>query len=816
MNRYLPKFAPIVNLLNPKSLKTRLTAAVVLSLAWNTAYSQFSAPAGKVKAVERGRYISRKAFQVQKNDSVVIAGDSSLTGKQLVPYTRQIGKTGYSSYVVKEPVPDIISAGNTPPARSSRLTVHGNILYSVDYRSYIDTPYAEQDVYYHTLQTYWDVVYKNQLPFRVYLTNRFSNSAFTRRFTDVSMNWNTSDFNSKLRQVIQRYPRPSFLADSLKLLEETLERKRYEKLHLQNWLQSAATVQRLVEIEERQLHPERYTMLKDTLPDFAAPDFSIPSRPRMPGTKELPSYLAKLKKQPSGEKPDVSPIPSRTEDSAFLAAYNSNKQKADSLQQQLQRMEQAVRTGQRQLMALRSLQSKGLEQLKTREDLEAEVRQRQIPDSALPAGYRFLWAIKSFGIGRTVVDYSELSAKNVSINGFRMEYNPDWYFAVAAGTIDYRFRDFIVKNATAPPQHLYMIRAGRGAKNGNNVILTWYTGKKQLYNSSGNSQTIQPDYHLMGFTLEGNYKPGDNTLLTAEIAKSSLPYYQGTDKNLLSAAVRFNEHSNEAYSLKGRTEIPATGTKIQAFYKHYGANFQSFSLITTGIRQKAWMIKADQPFFRRKLLVSASLKENDYTGPATTASYQSNIVFKSIQATLRVPRWPVLMLGYYPSAQLTKLDNGEFTENLFYTLVGNLSHYYKVNDLNMTSSALFTRFYNKQADSGFIYSNTTNWQFSQSLFYNRLTCQSTAALSLSRDYNLYTVDNEVQYALLEWLRAGAGIKYNRQTNFDISQTGYKGSVTVSISKLGQLQLMIDKGYIPGANRRLVENNTGRFSFFRIF
>jgi hypothetical protein len=322
----------------------------------------------------------------------------------------------------------------------------------------------------------------------------------------------------------------------------------------------------------------------------------------------------------------------------------------------------------------------------------------------------------------------------------------------------------------------------------------------------------------MGFTVEGNYKLNDAVYVTAEVAKSSLPYYNkvGTDKGLLAGTLSFSDRSNEAYSLKLQSFIKRTGTKLTGFYKHYGANFQSFSLITTGVQQRSWMLKADQFFFQKKLSVMASIKENEYTNPFSTLSYQSNTVFKSIQTTLRMPKWPVFSLGYYPSSQLTKLSDNNYTENMFYSLVANMSYYYRYRGVNMSSTAIYTRFYNQQTDTAFIYFNTSNLLYNHAVFYKKLTYQATASVALNADYNLYTIDNDAQYALLDWLSLGAGIKYNQQTNYNIRQVGYKGTAIVKIKKLGEFQFMLDNGFIPGANRRLVENKTGRFSFFKLF
>lgn len=783
-------------------------------------YGQEKNPGGKVVAVQRPYYLPAPSSVVIYPDTTVrSAKDSGRSQQMLLPYTRQQGRSGFASFIQAPGKQGIETSRETITGKHKEedWNIHGNILYNVDYRSYIDTPYVEKDIYYHTVQTYFDLTYKNILPVRVFLTSRFSNSVFTRRYNDVSLQYSAADYQNRIKQRIKSYQVPDVALDSLNYWQKLLDMKRLELGSLKGWARSTAVQQKLVEARERALYPgtPQPPGMPDTSLDLSLLRSQLAGRIALsgPDKDKVPSYLMGVFSYP--EK-DTAGLPKA--DTGFVKKYESEKKRIDSLQQQLSELEKKYNTLRERVAALKNRKNSGIDQAGSVQELERERKANQVPDSALPAGYKTLWAIKSIGVGRTMVSYSELSAKNVSINGFQLEYNPSYYVAVAAGTIDYRFRDLIVRNGTAPGQHLYLARVGTGQKNGNNIIATWYTGKKQLYNSSGTATVIQPDYRLMGFTIEGNYRLTPTTYVTAEVAKSSLPYYNqpGTNKNLLAAATRFNEHSNEAYSLKVQTLLNPTSTRITAFYKKYGANFQSFSLVTTGMEQQAWMVKADQPLFRKKLLLMASLKENDYSSPAANAAYQSNIVFKSVQATLRIPKWPVLSVGYFPSAQLVKLSDDSYTENTFYSLVANMNYYYKMNGVNMSSTAMYTRFFNKQADSAFIYSNTTNLLLDHSVFFNRLTWQSTASAAFSSDYNLYTASNEAQYALLQWLSIGAGLKYNLQTSYNLEQLGYNGNVIIKIRKLGEIQLMAEKGYIPGGNRQLVENNTGRFSFFRTF
>ncbi|RXK86146.1 hypothetical protein [Filimonas effusa] len=729
--------------------------------------------------------------------AIHVSADTALTVYDTVPYylpalvkERNLSKALMHLFLL----PNIESIGytaTTPGGAAARkksdLVIHGNVLYNMDYRSYSDTPYAEKDIYYHTVQTYLDITWKDQYPMRLYLTNRFGNSSFTRHFSDVNFNFNTTDFRNRIVQKINTYP-PAFMMDSITLWKNKLDLKRIELTKLTARLNDPGLKQRLVEEKERLLYGG--TLKYDT---------SWP-----PDARKLLDPIGK-----AGDFKLDTPVLS------WQNRYVAWQKKADSLNNELAQMEKKYYDLQGKLKDWKRTAATKRKAAFSPGELEWEMEERQVPDSILPKGYKQLLAIRSMGVGRTLVNYSELSARNVSITGFQAEYNPSYYVAVAAGTVDYRFRDFIVNNKKSPRQYLYMLRTGWGQLGGNNIILTWYSGKKQLFNNSG-AATAYPDYRLLGFTLEGNYRLNDNTYITAELAKSSLPYYNNTSKDLFATALSMKDHSNEAYSLKLQSRLPATQTVFTGFIKQYGANFQSFSLVTTGVKQKAWLVQAEQPFFKKKLLVKASLKENDYNN-LQAVSYHANTVFKTIQATLRLPKWPVLLVGYYPSAQLTKLSDESYIENTFYSLVANASYYYSLGETAMNSVATYSRFYNRQADSGFLHFNTTNIMLNHAVFFSkRFTWQATGSAAVSADYNLYSLDNDIQYALTDWLSIGAGVKYNRQTNYNLVQWGYKNNILIKIKRIGELQMMLDNGFLPGPEKRLVENKTGRISFFRTF
>lgn len=732
-----------------------------------------------------------------------------------------------------------------PTVKAPSLQIHGNILYDLNYRSYIDTPYNERNIYQHTIQTYLDITLKGQYPFRVYFTNRFSNSSFFKNFNDINFLYNSNDFSNKvkkqLNQIVQQRINEM---DSAMLLKKILDSKTKEYTGLQSWIRNPAVLQKLVEEKENQWLSTKRTLstgnnglrnsLADSVLQTAVKQGLIKSRSNVyeniPGTGKNDS-LARKYLFPSKDSLTTHPILKslRAPDSlkvdstnALQLQYAAKKKKLDSLAAEIGRLGQLYE----RLKVLQHInankEKKEIEDISSLEALENKMKELHIADSTLPHGYKTLFALKSFGIGRTIADYSELSAKNISVTGIQAEYNPHYYYAVAAGYVDYRFRDYIVQSAQQQQkQYMALFRIGKGTKEGNHIFLTYYTGERQLYNSSTSAfqGTTIPNYSLTGFTLEGRYKINRSSYIVAEIAKSSLPYYSLDSSkkiNLLASIFRANDRTNEAYAVQFVSLLSTTQTKINGTFRVIGSNFQSFSVFTSGASQIAWSAKLEQQFFKKRLNITGSVRMNDFTNPLITAAYKSNTVFKSLQATLRMKKWPVVSIGYFPSSQLTKLSSNQITENLFYTFVANASHMYHYRQTMMNTSLVFTRFYNRATDSNFVYFNTSNFLVSQSFFIGRLNEQLNLSIAVNTDYRLYVIEDNVQYRLNQWLSLGGGMKYNRQTQFNSVHWGWMGNAMLKLKGIGDFQLMMDDGFIPGANKTLTENKVGRLTYFRIF
>ena len=699
---------------------------------------------------------------------------------------------------------------------SPLLKVTGNILYDVNYRSSIDTPYAENNVYQHTLQTRLDFLYKETYPFKIYLTTHFSNSPLFRNYTDVGFRYLQSNFARIIKAKILQMVVSSILAQTSTLdsLRRIIESNKAAIALLNKGIQNPDVSQKLVEERERNAFGKSAGG-----PNSVSEMNELENRLTRPGTfgnlEIFLSYLNLPSQKENNKQTD------NDQKYSYADSLYEKRKTLDSLTSEVSHAEMLYNS----IISAQDLNSdkwkKEIQGANDIQSLNQILKQFNIKDTSLPKGYKTLYSIQSFNIGRSIINYSELSVKDVSLTGLQLEYNPHYYYAFAAGKVDYGFQDYIVPNHYGSNQYLALARFGKGTRNGNHIILTYYTGKRQFFNSAVavTSSNSIPSYNLAGITIEGFYKLSRNISFIAEVAKSSKPYYSldsTQKKHWLNSATNFNDRTNEAYSAILNSYFPRTQTRVTGNIRYIGANFQSFSTFTTGASQVRWIAKIEQPFFKKKLNIVSSMQQNDYNNPFVAANYKSSSILTSLLASFHIKKWPFISVGYYPSYQLTKINNNNYSENRYYTLVANGGYYYRLHALQLSSYVVFSKFYNSAKDSGFVYFNSKNWMISQGASIQRFSSQLNLSLSTNEGYSIYTIESFDQMNISRLLTLGAGVKINKQTLLSQLQCGYSGSLIIRIPKLGDIQFMADKGFIPGYNRRLVENNVSRLTYFKTF
>ena len=151
----------------------------------------------------------------------------------------------------------------------------------------------------------------------------------------------------------------------------------------------------------------------------------------------------------------------------------------------------------------------------------------------------------------------------------------------------------------------------------------------------------------------------------------------------------YSDRSNMGINIKAQTIIPATNTKLSGFFRKTGENFQSFSLFSYNTDQTAWLARADQSFFKKKVTLTGMLRRNDFTNPFTDKTYKTSTIFKSVLLNIRFPKYPSVSIGYYPGTQLYLVNKEKIRESAYYILNGSAVYSYIIKGLSMNSSFVY-------------------------------------------------------------------------------------------------------------------------------
>lgn len=700
------------------------------------------------------------------------------------------------------------------------LSIHGNVSYNFLYNSLLDTPFAEKDLMQHIVQTNLHFLIKNKYPLRVTISNRRSNSEYFEDVTNVSLRFNQLYLLDNIKKNLRDSLRGFVGTEMLLQAEEQFKEKMNRATSLKAWLNSSAHIQEVVEEKEAQLLLEQQKQKNwsnykkvNRLPDSIAfeknPAWEMPVKQNFSWKKQSGDPFNK----PGMSSPDLPPMT----DSNISKKYESRKKELEKLQAELKTSSTELNRIRKSVQDSVNLVTKEINSIRSKKDLRQFLSRYGKEQKKISQKEQLLLSVREFSLGRTWLDYSELTVKSLSVNGINIELNPmPFYFAAAAGKIDYRFRDFIVKNnRQTPDQGLYLLRGGLGNKDGNNVIVTFYDGKKMMLNPG--LTTSEVTERIMGMSIEARYAINENNHITAEVARSSFnnTSRQQSGSELMSKVFNLKLNRNTAYSIKMAGNYPKSNTKITASYRKMGQDFNSFNLYPSNIDQEAYAVRVNQYLWKRKLSIDAAIRKNDFTNQFVTSEYSSSAVFKSFQLSFRDKKLPFVSIGFYPTSQLFMTGNNVIVENHYNTLNVVSSYSYHLNHTAMNSSAMMTKFYNSGNDTGFIYFNAANYSFTQSVYLNRFTVQAAISVIDQQNLHMTTIEPTVGYQYKNIFSISGGFKWNRVSNGQDLFGGTAGC-NLFLKKLGSLQLNYDKTYIPARGSLLRPVNIGRIGFYRDF
>lgn len=718
-------------------------------------------------------------------------------------------------------------------------SIHGNFTYEYFYRDIVDTPFSIHNLQQHSESMYFDTYFKRLIPVRVIIRARQANTAYYKNYFDVSLQMNTGIQTTSIKNRLADQYKQQLDAEYKQAITSTqLASVSGRAQEINDWLQSTKTKQELInEMEPVKQELAKYDLMEENLRSVAADSISdsrylksklfgnnkedydklltIPDNASLNGN-EGREYISKLLQLVEYKK-----LLSRNklESAGPLAREYAEKSRLyDSLSQMIDTLERSYQSKKAEINDKVAAYKQQLQGANSFSELK-EVAKRGDWNS-LTRFDKLSLGIKKLTVGRTALNYTDLTANNLSLTGLNIEYNQRFYTAVAAGIIDYQFRDFSLQPTMKyPRQYLFLARAGWGDINRKAVILTAFRGAKNLYQSVQNSSASNAAFHstqIFGYSLLLKYRINRFTDASVEVAKSSGLYIaRSTQPQKLGSAFQFSDRNNEAVLLKAAFSYPKSHTQIDASWRLIGLNFQSFGLFNQGNKQKSWNIRARQYVWRRRLSLLAQLRTMDFSNPLVQPDFHSNTLLTTYQATLNVKKWPVVSVSYMPVMQLSKGANGLLNESMFYTYNATALYNYTCLRKSMNTSIFYTRYNNRSGTNNYPNNFSSSASLSQTVLFGSLSSQTSFQLIKQAVCDWYTVREEFD------VRIGKSGNCNFSLSNHQLSTGYKSwggslGVRASIKKIGVLQLQFDRNYIANNENTLSPYTWGRAVFSTMF
>jgi hypothetical protein len=651
-----------------------------------------------------------------------------------------------------------------PRKHSVRFT-GGSISYNFNYRSNIDTPFQEASVSQHLVSGQFNFTLSETVPVTLSYFERQSNSLFFRDYRDLRIELNAPEFQKIKTARINGY---------------------------------------LDKLAGRLRHP----LVK---PALQASGLGLTELSSLLGMNPIVTKMIRSKAELIGAYPidtSLNRDSALNAAKAYLELYDRVKEtyrKAaafrDSLLQEQVRIEQQVAW----IRKLASARSQSLPDLRQASEL---LKQYGISDPRGERMLRTLSSVRTLALGRTIPNHSDLTLRNININGINFEYNNGIYLALAAGAVDLRTRDFIHRGGKRPPQFVYSARVGYGSREGNHVIFTGFKGRKQLY-SSGSGR---PGLDIYGLSFSTQLLVANNHRISAELAQSYTSGYLAADGLPGKGSFRLDDRTNKAFSFRVKSAFPKMFSRVELFYQHRGINFQSFSNYYTNAAQTSWQLKLDQYLWKKRLQLKASVMKNSFENPFVLTRYNGNTLFKNISLSFRKRNWPSLSAGYMPSSQLSEVG-GQVYENFYHTFNVLASHRYRIGTAEAYSLATYNQFFNDRRDTGFLYYNARNIYLVQNIYFQSFWANAGISRTQNPDHTLTIFDIGAHTKMWKQGSAGLGAKINQLNGLDL-RTGIYGSLRMELPKIGVLQAYAERSFLPGSTGNLFKTEFYSIGFTR--
>lgn len=725
--------------------------------------------------------------------------------------------------------------------------IQGNFIYNFNYRSFMDTPFKQNDLIQQTLQIRMRLFITKIIPIQIITTTRKSNSVFFNNNTDIAL---TYDFNSILQKkkidylskINEELNSNYFLKspkdyESLNKIKTDLKFKKFGDIELKDTVykklekdfeiyclisDSIKEIKnKILSLQNPQVLIEKKTFLnvnnQNDRKTWNKRDLEVVENinnktPNNDSLSQIFFEKSDFEKLKIGSIDSFEQKPFRlSNDEKWIDTIVLEKNKLRLYEKKIDSLEKNIYKNQKQLLTKIQEQKSSISKAKDFNELEKvkpkALNANNVYNEKLNLFEKIVLNFKKIELGRVWLDQSELTLKNIVINGFNLDYKLNKFrIGACGGKINIGTNDFIFNNSIINTgQNLISLNLGLDLKHNTEINLRYYAGNKNLQSIVFNKDSLRTNF-VKGLGIEFKKNFDKNNKIAAEYVKSEV-MQSGTK------ILNFNQKNNMAFYLSMENILFRNNLKLNSYYRKIGNQFQSFTLLPTGIEQESWMIKIQHNILNDRVFVDGSIRKNDFLNNSFFETISNNVVFKSLQLSLKIPRYPQLFFGYFPTNQLTISNDKKIYQSQFNTYNAVLNYNYSYKEILLNTNLTISKFDNESGDSSFSMFNATNINFQQTVTIGKFNVQCNFTKAIQANLNFTTIELLNIYQPNKKFNSSLGIKYIVEKG-QKANLGLRIGVQWHIFNIGQIQMQYDKIFVPNFYRQLIPIDLGRVTYIR--
>jgi len=717
--------------------------------------------------------------------------EEDLSDRDLL-YEHPICKLPELVYIEVKATPHPVRNTGTSPAKKPLLSATGEISYQHFARtgnsddlllmnSSSDIAILRLGLLYREVYPFsFSVRYNRSRPFQ--LDNQY----------EVNIGFDERLFRQKIKDKIVSSVQNDFIKRQLQLTDQYQAAfKSYQQQAQQ--LKDPAYIQQAVE-----------SRLRNTIPNGSRlPSTDIPAsigKLELPGqlTENVP-FVSKLKEIKQKVEDSINNVREKLNlDEAQKRLHAKLEEKKDSLEKKVKKLEDSLASLKKEQAARLDSVRKELNEIKSSAKLKEYAGQKGLKDSSSHNKWTDVLMKTNLRFGKFILNSSGLTVNNIFLSGASIKYGDEKFIVLSGGIYDFAFRQVFNFRNDSFPRHKQTVFAVKvGKTDGDNLsAFNFYIGRK-----SKTSSISSPLRTVAGISVEKRISFNPHVSLDLEVAKSTTRPANQLSKQeeaLKDIFTRFSTGTLAAYASLD-AELPKTRTRIEASYRYWGQQFESFNASRYFNPQNNIAGKVSQPFFKRKLYLVTGIRYTDFSSFGIASNMKTKVLFASANLTLRIKKVPIVSVGFYPGSQLYWLDQNRLYEYIYYIFNATVSHYFKVSSVPVQALFTWNRFYNKYTDT-LVKGSQSYYNFFLTAWGQRFSYNTSVSRQEIENNVLNTLEGGINYSA-GIFKIGGSIKGN--FNGHTSRMGYSFIGGVMLNKIGTINLIYDRSFLPARNGRFI-------------